>query len=262
MKKLIDIYKIPFTNGILFSLSNNSNFQPLFILLDMNEDDIHSMDVEYIYNNSGLKTLSSLIRFMLNELVVDIEGDLVLTTDGRYITYDKFITELDQKIINSIIKSKFLNKWLNLAKTLSIDYDVTSPYQMEIGDNVSFDGKKTNSNTRNSNSEQSGKTTSEGNNQNNDNTFGFNSVEAVPANNNDGNYTDETNNTTNSSTDTTDEGNSTSVSTTERNITRKGNIGNRSVTELIEERRNMLRYQLFDIIFSDLDSVLTCSKYI
>ena len=52
------------------------------------------------------------------------------------------------------------------------------------------------------------------------------------------------------------------VGTENTTIRRSGNIGNKSQQQLIEEERELLQWQLFDVIFNDLDSVLTRSKYI
>lgn len=262
IKKLNELYNQPFSYGIIYDMFNDNKFNDIFVALDIDEDGAHSLDVEYIYNISGLKTVSTLISGLLNEFVVDDNHEFVVDNKENKVTYDKFINEIDKKIIRIIIYHKFFLKWKNLVDTLFIDYDVTSPYNMKISDGVKFDGTVTDTkkSTYNSDGNNGGTATRNGNSS--DSTYGFNSANAVPTD--DYTKSDTTNeNYTNSRKDTGSENNNTTkANTTKRNITRAGNIGNRSVTELIAERRKMLTYQIFDVIFSDLDSVLTRSKYI
>lgn len=261
IQRLNDLYREPFTYGILYDMFVDEKFDDIFVRLGIDEDSAHALDVEYIYNISGLKTVSTLICGLLNEFIIDDTNDFV-EYKGDRITYEKFITEIDKKIIRTIIYNKFFLKWKELIDTLFIDYDVTNPYHMNVDDNVKFDSSVNNKkeNTYTSNGSNNGNTSQNGSGSNG--IYGFNSINSVNADD----YNDNSSVEESYTHDRTDSGNEsdTSVkdSTTNRRISRTGNIGNRSVTELIEERREMLKYQIFDIIFSDLDSVLTRSKYI
>lgn len=261
IQRLNDLYREPFTYGILYDMFNDEKFYDIFVALGIDEDSAHSLDVEYIYNVSGLKTVSTLICGLLNEFIIDDNNDFV-EYKGDRITYDKFINEIDKKIIRTIIYNKFFLKWKNLIDTLFIDYDVTNPYRMNVDDNVKFDSSfnNTKENTYTSTGSNEGRTSQNGRGSNG--IYGFNSTQSVDANKYD-DYSSADETYTNNRNDTGNEKDiSIKDSTTNRKISRTGNIGNRSVTELIEERREMLKYQIFEIIFSDLDSVLTRSKYI
>lgn len=262
MKRLIDIYSTPFISGIMYSLSKDSRFSNLFTILGINEEEAHAMDMEYIFNISGLKTASMLIDYLMNEYIIDNDKRYVVDKWGRHITYEHFLNELDQQIINTILAVRFAKKWDNLANTLLIDYDVTKPYDMEVSDKLGIDSKTDVNNSRVYSGSTSGSNTATETNKQSNNRYGFNSEDAVPADEVNENNSGTNTSTTSANDNTTDIGKTSRTTTNNRTITRKGNIGNRSITELIEERRDMLKYQIITEIFSDLDSVLTRSKYI
>lgn len=262
IKTLNDLYSQPFLYGIIYDMFKDEKFADIFTALSIDEDGAHSLDVDYIYNNSGLKSISTLIQGLLNEYVVDENFDIIVDNKGNRITYDKFINDIDKRIIRTIIYHKYFLKWKNLISTLFVEYDVTSPYNMTIGDDVKFD-KTTDDNkngTYKSDGGRGGSITREGNSA--DKTYGFNSVNSVPVDDYNNSETTTEGYSDSRQDSSTDIGKSVVDSKTHRDITRKGNIGNRSVTELIEEQRKMLTYQVFTEIYSDLDDVLTRSKYI
>lgn len=274
-KRLIDFYNQPRNNGIFFSMSKNDAFKVLFEnYLDFTEEDYHRMDFEYIYNKSGLKTLSCMLEQFIKGYIVDDDGDFVILKDGRRVTWDYVLNQVDQDIINFAIKVQYLNKWIELAKTLQLNFNPLQPYTWETNENTS-DGLTSKNIFAGSNSKENDEsytskrdTTNTDENTTNDDIYAFNSTDASPADlsksNSSGTSTDNSENTgksnstenNNSSTDYTRD------NTIIRNIMRKGNIGNKSSQQLIEEQRKMLEWQLFDVIFNDLDRVLTRSKYI
>lgn len=322
MKKLIELYKNPRLNGIFFSMSKNNTLNSLFFnTFGFQAADYHAMDIQYLYNKSGLKTASVLVENFLNGYIVDDLGDFVLMQDGRRVTWDYVMSQVDEDIINTIILHQFYDKWNKLAETLSLQYDVLSPFSMktveDITDNLtsqdSNTGKRTDSGTMtdsrkivsnetddktinnttnyNNTTETENSGTGNGSNTNNENIFGFNSSGNVPANNSNGSNSSEFSNNgrVTDSSSTTDSGSSTDTknstvdnnsiltddksvntqndrnysrdNTINRNTVRTGNIGNRSNQQLINEQREMLKWQFFDVVYKDLDSVLTRSKY-
>ena len=278
IKKLLDFYKMPRKNGIFFAMSQLPEFSALFSKLNMqNENDFHSMDFDYMFNHSGLKTVSIMLEQLMYGYIVDENGEYVYTPEGKKVTWDYFVTQIDQDLINMIIRIKFLDKWNNLADTLSYDYDPLNPFSMSVEENMSgnLTSKSTNQNNRtnkytgNGSSENDGTVDTEGNSSSEDKIYGFNSTTGVNSDSSSDERTTKTTNKNTSSTEYTDDESSQYNSnedysrdnTSERNTTRKGNIGNLSAQQLIEQQRDMLKYQIFDIIYQDLDSVLTRSKY-
>lgn len=248
--KLIDVYNHPEKVGIFFAMSKNVDLFNLFQSLGIiTPDNFHSFDIEYIYNHSGEKTLSPMLQNMFRRLIKDENGDIVVLADGRKVSWDFVLSEVNQDIVNFVIKIKFLTKWQNLVETVKLKYDILSPYHMDITDNTKEDGNSSSSYDADFEQTNNNKGTTD------NNTYGFNSTEAVPSDISADDYIDSTNGKRNTKTDMSREGN------TSRTITRNGNIGNRSMSELIEERRRLLQYQIMDTIYEDLDSVLTRSKY-
>ena len=260
--KLLDLYPRPAINGIFYFMSKSNKFTDLFTRLGMtDEQEIHSMDLDYIYNRSGLKTLSIMMSHIISQYTIDDISNYVIDPDGNRITFKQMLDSINTDMINVIIYNKFYDKWSKLVDTLSYDYDALSPYQMEVEENGSLSNVKQVTDSNEYENTADNTDTSKENLQQNMNRYGFDSEDAVPT---DVNTND---NTTTTTGNTTGKG-SASRSTNEdnkqlsgRNITRKGNIGNHTMQELVEQQRELLRYQIFDTIYEDLDSVLTRSRY-
>lgn len=261
-RKLLDLYPRPAINGIFYFMSKSNKFTDLFTRLGMtSEQEIHSMDLDYVYNHSGLKTLSILMNNIISQYTIDDNSNYVTDPDGNRITFKQMVDSINTEMVNIIIYNKFYDKWSKLVDTLSYDYDALSPYQMEIEENGSATNVRNVSDSNSYENTADNTDTSNEDLQQNSNRYGFDSEDAVPTDvNTNKNTTTTTGNTTGkgSASRTSSEDNK---ELTGRNITRKGNIGNRSMQELIEQQRELLRYQIFDVIYEDLDSVLTRSRY-
>lgn len=261
--RLIDLYKIPRNEGIFFSMSKNSQLNSLFSQLGYSDDnDYHSMDFEYIYNHSGLKTTSVAVEQLLEGYIIDDSDDYVVLSNGKKVSWDYVMTQVDEDIINFIIVQKFLDKWTKLIATVKAQFDALTPYSMsyERDTNDKLSSENTNTNSKTINNTVGDNSTNEGSYDSN--TFGFNSTSSVPTDNDVDKQTINRNvkdDTTSNGTDNTTYSRDNTLKTT---IIRKGNIGNKSSQQLVEEQRKMLEWQLYDVIFNDLDSVLTRSKYI
>jgi len=263
IEKLLDFYKNPRQNGIFFSMGKDTAFSNLFNTLGVtNDDGFHALDFEYMYNRSGLKTVSPMLEQMAAGYIMDDNSDIVHDTmHNRRVTWDYMVTDVDQNIITFVIKTKYLDKWTKLADTLNQDYDMIKPYDMEIDDTASDELKSNQLDETTTHDE--GKTSQEQNSSRsgNENRYGFNSTDAVPTN------TDTVTTDTDGSGTTSNDGTRNSKSDYERTnetvrtIKRKGNIGNQSAQELIQKQRDMLMYQIFDTIYADLDDILTRSFY-
>lgn len=262
-KRLFDLYKTPRSNGIFYSMMADADLNALFTSLGLTkDDDYHAMDFDYMYNHSGLKTVSSLIEELLDAIVVDDDGERVFINPYKQVTWDYVINTVDADLIRFVIKSRFLDKWNGLAETIKLKFDPLSPFRMETDEtrNEDLTSKDNSSNEYSDSSKNDTNASTTGSDTGS--RWGFNSAENVPT---------EKSASEGSSSGTTEaqsSGNSARSSTYERGTdtvrhnVRQGNIGNRSSQELIEEQRKMLLFQIFDIIYVDLDSVLTRSKYI
>lgn len=261
IKKLLDFYKNPLKVGPFYDMFSYDNMRDALIAIGINtEDEAHKMDFMYLYNHSGMKTLSNMLKIMLTGYIIDDDENIVYS-NGMRITWEGMVSEIDTQIIQYILHTKFHDKWKLLSDTLNMDYDVLKPYQMQneenSTDNLTSKGVDTGSGTTKNTGTNSADTTSDGK----DNIYGFNSSDAVPA--------DTNSNTVNTSGNSSDNGEYTREntndysrdSTNHKNSTRSGNIGNKTAPELIEEQRELLQFQIFDIIFQDLDTVLTRSMY-
>lgn len=260
---LLSFYGNPFQQGIFFSMYQSNLFSDIFTPLNCStEEDFHQMDMDYIYNRSGFKTLSIMLKALYDGYVVDDSGDLVELFNGQRVTYDRVVTELDKQIINGVIFKKFHDKWKKLTDTLSVQYDILKPFDIEMtedrnNDNLTSGGGV----TRTYNTTDSSTLGTETQTTETDSKFAFNSETDIP--------TDKSNILAqNSGTDTMSKSGTVGDDTDyhrliekERHYTRKGNIGNHTNQQLINEEREMLKFQIFDTIYDDLDSVLTLSKY-
>lgn len=260
--RLLDLYKKPRIEGIFYSMSKNEKLKSIFELLGYEENDYHKMDFEYMYNHSGLKTASVLVEELLRGYIIDDDENFVTLSNGKRVTWEYVMTQVDEDIINFVIEQKFYLKWKGLIETVKADFDALSPYNMTYDKVTNDELHSTNENKGSKDTSGSSSDNSEGSTKTDDSTYGFNSTSAVP--------TDESADTTKVKrdiSDTTHSENEDSTTYERKNmlnttIIRKGNIGNKSSQQLIEEQRNMLQWQLYNVIFDDLDSVLTRSKYI
>ena len=263
VKKLSDFYNKPFINGIFYEMSKDSDLSIILQKIGINEEVSHSIDVDYIYNNSGLKSLSCLLYNMIKGYVMYADtNDLVIDSTGNHVTWDYVVTKMDQQIINTIIKIRFKDKWTKLIETLNYDYDPLSPYQMKVTDennsNLTSNNTDSSSDTFDSNSD----TTNTTNETTDKNIYGFNGADQpVPSEKNIRDKSDSIKDSTNSSRNRNGSSDYTREENNARNISRTGNIGNHTQMELIEGQRDVLQYQILSTIYSDLDSVLTRSKY-
>lgn len=249
--KLKDLYFQPYSTGI-FKDMYNSFFKDFFDAIGFDIDTLNALDIEYIFSHSGEKPISVLLMNLLNKYVIIQEHEYV-EFDKKRITWNGMLHDLDKEIIQRILKVRYLTKWKRLWDTVVAKYDFLSPYNMELNDK----GKV----------EDSGNTTNkEDSTRHNDNSYngssqnsrwGYNSTDAVKDNKTDDN------NSSNSDTFENKDINSTHSKTIIRDgtITRKGNIGNITLQQLTKEERDILQYQFIDVIYQDLDNVLTRNVY-
>lgn len=189
---------------------------------------------------------------------------------------------------HTAIAMKYYPKWENAFRILYFDAfsaDYYDPYSLkekstddetvnknstsERNDELELTSSGTSTNTRNGSNTQVGSGTTD----TNYNTYGFNSSIPVPTDDNTNTVSNEVSNTITDSDigsdEKTEKQNTTSNNTTTDAMTRqnnlirelRGNIGNLTRDNISEGRLNMLVRNLIDIIFDDIDSVLTLQYY-
>lgn len=233
-----------------FTSKFNTNLNNL--LMEISSDNITNLFIQY-RSKSKIKTLSTVVLDLIDELGISKH-----MLEDYYTPNERVYT-----ILTEIISSRYYNKWLKIWETFSIEYNPIKPYDMTINETRAEQHGGSTEISRDSTRKTDSETVNKITDDTTDNSiYGFNSVNPVPSdksvNNSEENYTDDTTITDNSELSTkhgrkVDE---------DKDISRVGNIGNITQQELIEREREIHKYQIWDTIFKDLDSVLTRSKYI
>lgn len=235
-KRLIDVYDDPFTTGGLFSILNT------FAVPWVDDMDATTLDTEYFYNISGQKIISPLVRRVLGT-------DAVLDNTKR------------TKLADVIFKMNALN-WSKQYETLSLEYDPISNYDMTESESIENENsrEKTNTGTQTNSGTQTVNTTSTGTSENE--IYGFNSQVAVgDRDTTTGGTVSATSTDSNTRTDNLSEG-ETGDSTTTRTLTRSGNIGVTTSQQMVQSQRDLWLWNFFyNIVFPDIDRILTLSTY-
>ena len=126
-----------------------------------------------------------------------------------------------------------IEKWKNLYQTITQEYDMLKPFDIELEESISGTANLNDDDYTSDSTEK---------------IYAFNS-----SNSGDGVPTSKTGETTHRSTN--------SDRDESRNYTRKGNIGNKSQAQLIMEERQKAMFNLKEIIFEDIASVLCRKTY-
>ena len=205
----------------IFELIRNSNTQLGSFLTQTFPKSV--MDVEYVFKRSGSKRLSVLFEGFFK------------TRGVQGTTFP--LNERQIKIICNIFNARYYEKWTKAYQTIIQEFDPLSPYNMSITDDTQDTFESEDSSQYNDTSSD------------NESTYGFNSISATPTNSSNGNNSGSSSNTRNR------------TNTIDRDITRKGNIGNVTLQNLTAQQREMLQWQLFDVIFADTDKLLTRPTY-
>lgn len=160
-------------------------------------------------------------------------------------------------VLVNFLDRQFNQKWNNLLDTVEKHYDFLTPFDITLTE-TSNDVKNINKNrtdTSNDSNNRNG-TSSVLNNETIDSIYPFGSDNETntdkSVNKSNDSYNESS--TTSGSSTTTDKNNENI--THSRNYTRSGNIGNSSYAKLTEEERKKAMFNIYDIVFSDIASVL------
>lgn len=242
------------TGGVLKAVSTK---YPDFITeLGLTEQNISSFDIWYI-SKSGEKPISKLLQMLSNSDVIT----LVMDNDERLIVDHlsnlvgiKGVVNLDVYALADVIYQMFSNDWKRLAQTFNLTYDITSPYNMSVSE--SGTSQRSSSNTNSSTGSDSGNSENNNTVENKVSAFDSSTYQSDSMN------TDDTSSSYSNNRSTTWGGSSDGNSKTSRNIQRKGNIGNKTTQEILQEERELRLKVFWDYIRKDLDRVLTLPIYI
>ena len=218
------------TNGaIITSICSVSGYTPPW-----GTTDSVILDTEYIGNVSGEKTVSPLVR------------KLVDSTTG------KLSTDNITKLANILISINRL-RWEKLWATYSITYNPIHNYDMtETGTDATI--------VNGTDTTAFGKTNTDvstGNSTVNANIYGFNSSTASPSDTSTGSTSTNTT-STDGGTDSITKDETTNLNHT---LTRSGNIGVTTTQQMITSEREVWRWKFYDELFKDLDAILTLKIY-
>lgn len=245
IQRISDLYPRPFIQNVFTDMKTDDELNTILSKILKSNDEWSSIGVEYIYNKSYSKRISPMLEALLRSYVIDDDYQYVYAGDEK-ITWGEFIENFNHKILNDIIRVRYRVKWKQLIvalEELQNKYDILSPFHTDLEDNIKQD--YLGSDTVNS--------TEKHNTDNESGVFPFNvngaSDTAVPISKDKEslNYEDKSKYTRNGA--------------HQRTATRSGNIGNMSNQQLIEEEINLRKHQIIDIIFDDLDNVLTRNFY-
>lgn len=249
--RISDLYPTPFTQNVFTDMKADTELNEILSVILKNDDEWLSLGIDYIYNKSYSKRLSPMLIALLSGYVIDNDYKYVYDNNTK-ITWGEFVERFNRKILNDVIRVRYRVKWKKLIEGLEkLEYDILSPFHTELDDNVTQD--MLGSDTVNSTDNHS--TTD------NNSVFPFNVNFEKDENGKDVQQKPVPTSTNSESLNYTDKSKYVRNGAHKRKATRKGNIGNMTNQQLIEEEINLRKNQIIDIIFDDLDNILTRNFY-
>lgn len=249
--KISDLYPTPFVQNVFTDMKTDTELNNILSVIFKSDDEWTATGIEYIYNKSYSKRLSPLLEALLSGYVIDSDYKYVYDMDKK-ITWGEFTERFNRKILNDVIRVRYRVKWAKLINALeTLKYEVLSPFHTDLEDNITQDflGSDTINSTDNH-------STTEDNS-----VFPFNINFEKDENGNDVQQKPVPTSTNSESLNYTDKSNYERNGAHTRKASRSGNIGNMTNQQLIEEEINLRKNQIIDIIFDDLDSILTRNFY-
>ena len=217
--------------NLIKSLSNDVSAVPMQVF-DL-DDNVFTSNVPLVLQSLEFNSIDMLFisKFQNKKISNFLYNNYVLKNySSLYIsTYNYFIYSINGGTVLNSIYAKYKNKWLNLAKTLNYDYDILQPFDISLNESTTDEMTVTKDLTTVTDK---------------DGIYPFNSptnTESFP--------TDDSSSTRNNE--------YSRQNPKTRDYTRKGNIGNKSKAQLMEEEREKAKYVLLDTILEDVSKLLT-----
>lgn len=199
-------------------------------LASSNESDLRRALGSALFMFSDIDIKQYLGEYTTNNINDDLWCELIYKFGERKLR--KFMSNPNVFItlLPSTLFSNLKYKWEKIVNISNVDYDALKPFNITL-DETQLDSLKTLKDKTSYND--------------NDSTYGFNSVENTP----------------------TDDSKGSSEREYERNIdnkrdyTRVGNIGNTSFQDLVEQERNVANYLIRDILLKDIVNAMCRGVY-
>ena len=263
-KRIKDIFPDPLDSGPIYlieSYTYDTDLRDAFQSIPGFES--HSTDLVYIQRSGG-KRISNLVEYL----------------SERYPSEDYDNPEFRNALVASFL-TMYKRKWLKLIETYSIEYNALKPYSMSLHDELVKDHltsrdvvNRTDNEAEDSLEHGEGNDNSlshtSGSDSSTNSYYGFNSTtDPVDTDKTVGENAQDSSRQGSTSRDTSSQRSNSRTSVrgddyardreSERDITREGNIGNKTNQELITEEREMLRWNVILEIFRDIDKII-CAK--
>ena len=253
-------------------------------------DILVAMDNEYFYNHSGLKKVSALVQHLYDNTADVAKQDFYKTLISKTvpILHMRFLAKWERLLETISVEFDFINPYEMKINEKTTD-EMDSTKNDETSTSKGNSGQHSETRDHTDNSERNGTiniTENETFEDSKDGTsnhqvYGYNSNEGVDdssekyADNDNSTRQNTTGNTNSDTLDRTEKHTIESIDTqketgsrtntetyhrsnpTTRELTRTGNIGNTTRQELVAQQREMLQWQLWNVIFDDIDTVLT-----
>ena len=236
-KTLIETIEAPFTNGIFANIATIAGSNLPW------STPAGNLDADYLFNHSGNKLISPLVREFLKD-----------NTNGK-------LTAAELASLASIIWGRYGAQWIKLYAVFSLTYDPIENYSMtesetESGTNTGTVGESgTDSATIARATHSETESTAEGS------IYGYDSATASPS---DKQETDTETNGTENGTESHSHSNTRTdnlAHSITRSHTRAGNIGVTTAQQMIESEIKLWQYDFFKIVFDNIDTILTIPIY-
>lgn len=199
-------------------------------------DDLSFLDEDFLYNHSG-------------ELLISPYLEKQLDNDGLMATTTQWTSILKNVLI------KYGNKWDRLYALLKAQYDPIQNYNMIEKETLPTKTTKANTLVTTHNEENADV-------DSNEDVYGFNSVTPVPLNSNNVSKDKLNNYQDGSTTGLADDNYVEESYDTFRELTREGNIGVTTTSQLIEGEINLWQWNFIqNVVYKDLDELLTLNIY-
>ena len=213
----------------------------------INDGNYQSLQNDYFVSHSGDKYITKhfyeFANVTLSDNNVTWEDFLENPRD-----YENIIGIISQHFVD-IIYQRFGLKWVKIYDALTELYNPLHNYDMNETRTPNLTETRTPNITRGENASTTSSTDVE------NGVYGFNSTNSNPSTDSTGSQTDTMNRTS------TEIGTETKKNTGTETLTRSGNIGVTSSQQLLESELELRKYDFYQMIYNDIDSILCLKIY-